>query len=54
MGCSIAMSSGGSYDRGFGGGRRLTRDGVDLRSLVYSQEYDDRSISVLIYVDRHT
>ena len=48
------MSSSGSYDRGFGGGRRLTRGGVDIRSLMYSQEADECSICVPMYVDRPT
>ena len=50
---SIAMSSSGDYDRGFGGCSRLTCEGVGHRSLMYSQEADDRFISVPIHINRN-
>ena len=41
---SNTMGNGG-YDGGFGG-RRQARGGVDLQSLMYSQDADERSISI--------
>ena len=48
----LIMMDNGGYNGGFGSHRKAY-GGVDLQSFMYSQDVDEHSISVLMYVNMH-